>query len=217
MTAIRFTGPVELDGQVLRCPGRGPGDVPRQLTFLATGPMVSASCGQKHRGANGGRKAGCFWTVEGVTPAALQALAQAKPGRIRATLPGGRVLTARITSVDPTAGKGGKAGPAPAAAAHGEKIRGGKDAKPAPHAARNTSGGGTAKAAFLAVAAVANAVGQTAQAAGTTVSSTAGMVGKVADVGREGLGVVRDGIKAVDNTNARRFAQRNTETAGGDE
>jgi hypothetical protein len=206
MTVIRFTGRVELNGQTLRCPGRGPADVPRHLTFIPTGATVSVTCGQKHRGPTGGHRSGCFWAVEGFTPAALQGLAQAKPGRVRVTLPGGRVLEGRVTAVDTSAGKAGSA-----AAAHAAKTKGkGKDGKtaPAPHAARNQSGGGTAKAAFMAVAAIAGAVGQTAQAVG----ATAGAVGKGFDVAKEGAGIVRDGIKAADNAGARSFARHNTKT-----
>jgi hypothetical protein len=219
MTAIRFTGRVELDGQALRCPSAGPGELPRQLTLMATGPtLVSATCGRKHRGPDGGRKSGCFWTVEGVTPAALQALAtQAKPGHVRANLPGGKTLQGRLTAVDPTAGKAGKAGAGPAAAAHGEKTRGkdGGKEKPAPHAARNNAGGGAAQAAFMAVAAVANAVGQTAGAASNIVSSTTGLAGKGLDVAKEGVGLARDGVKAVDHTAQRDFARQNTKKDGG--
>jgi hypothetical protein len=199
MTTIRFTGRVTLDSTILRCPGRGPGDIPRQLTVLPTGSTVSATCGQKHRGPDGGRKAGCFWVIEGLTPAALQGLAQAKPGKIRATLPGGHVLEGRLTAVQASAAKGGKA---PAAAAHADKNRKGK---PDPHAARSNSGGGAAKAAFMAVAAVAGAVGQTATAASNAVSSTAGMVGTVA---KAGASTTQAAIGAADNAGARRHTRR---------
>ena len=89
MTAIRLTGRTTLNDQPLRCPNAGPGETPHQLTLLATGDLVAASCGRKHRGPDG-RKSGCWWTLEGVTPAVLQGLAQAGTGRVRATLPGGR-------------------------------------------------------------------------------------------------------------------------------
>lgn len=213
MTAIRFIGRVDLDGTALRCPGSGPGELPRQLTLMATSPtLVSATCGGKHRGENG-RKTGCWWAVESITPAVLQGLAQAQPGRIRATLPGGRTLQGRLAVADSKAGKTGVAGPA--AAAHAEKTRkdSGKQTKE-PHAARNNAGGGTAKAAFMAIAAVAGAVGQTAGAASSIVSSTTGLAGKGLDVAKEGVGLARDGVKAADNAGARRFARRNTKTGG---
>ncbi|MFE7187996.1 hypothetical protein, partial [Streptomyces erythrochromogenes] len=71
-------------------------------------------------------------------------------------------------------------------------------------AAVTAKGGGTAVAAFGALAAVAGAVGQTARA-------TADIVGSGASVTREGLGVVRDGIKAVDNAGARDLVRHTTQ------
>ncbi len=211
MTAIRLVGRTELDGQPLRCPTAGPGETPRQLTLIEAGSLVAASCGRKHRGPDG-RRAGCWWTLDGVPPAVLHGLAQAGAGTVRATLPGGRTLQGRIASVDtstPAAGRRGKAGPATAAAAHGQKARA-AGGTAGPHAARNSAGGGTARAAFQALAAVAGAIGQTAGAIGQTataassvVSSTTGLIGRGVDLGRET-------VRAVDHTAQRDFARRNT-------
>ena len=200
-TTIHMTR-AQLDGRRLQCPGRSVGDYPRKLTFITTGNVVHATCGERHRVPGTGPKAKCFWVVEGMTPAVVKTLADQKPGRIRAELPTGKSFEGKLLSVSgPKASK--------AAAAHGEKSKDGKGsstvAVPAPHAARNQSGGGTAKAAFVAITAIAGA----ATAAANAVGRGADAAGKAFDMGREGFRTGQVVAKEVGNADARRFAERN--------
>lgn len=200
MTAITVKGPLAIAGTPLRCPGRGAGSVPRQLTLMATGQQVMATCGEKHRGEGRlGRRAQCFFPAEGITPATLAVLARGKPGRFKLTLPdGGRI--------EGTLAEPAKGGTATGKAAAAIAAKTGKPGAPAPAKPAGRATGGSLTAAMNAVAAIAGAAGQTAAAVG----SAAGAVGKVADLGREGMRTGQAAIKAADNVHARRFAARNT-------
>lgn len=199
--AVKFRGQLTLNGLVIRCPGRGPGNVPRELTLMASGPAVMATCGEKHRSADGGRtRAQCFFPVQGITPATLATLSKAQPGNIKATLPDGKVLEGRLAETK-TAVSSGTAAAAMAAAQHKNGT-----AKAGP--ARVPSGSGAAQAAFMAVAAIANMGTAAANAVGNTAMAAGGAVGKVADMGREGIGAARDGIQAADNFGERRHQRR---------
>ncbi|MGW7296103.1 hypothetical protein ACWGIB_27420 [Streptomyces xiamenensis] len=215
MTAVTMSGRVTIGDRTLRCPGAGAGIDPRaKLRLVATGGSVRATCDREHK-QPAGAKASCWWVVDGLTAADLSALAEAKPGRVRATLSSGAVLEGKVVVADGAKSKGagketaGKKGavtgpwaklvaaakPKPAAQGSGKKAAG---------TARG--GSGAAVAAFGALAAVAGAVGQTARAG-------ADIVGSGARVTTEGLGVVRDGIKAVDNAGARDLV-RHTQQQG---
>jgi hypothetical protein len=162
-----------------------------------------ASCGERHKGKNGGGKAKCFFAIEVITPSMVKIIIEKfEPNkRFRVTLPGGKILEGRRGPVVKAApARGGTA--ASAFAAKKAAARGGRQ----PAAGR----GGTAAAAFGAVAAVAG----TATAAANAVGATAGAVGKGFDMGREGLRTGQAAIKAVDNVSARRFARDNAGTDG---
>ncbi|WP_432138665.1 hypothetical protein [Streptomyces sp. bgisy154] len=208
MTAPTLTirGPLSLDGAPIRCPGRESAPAPRRLTLLVSGNAVMASCGEKHRGKDGGPKASCFFAVEQITPAMVKLLLEkTEPNRrFRVTTPGGKVIEAKRGPAAPARPVGG--GTAAAAfAAKKTEARGGKQP-----VARRGGGGlvaalntvtavaGTATAAVNAVGAAANAVGATANAAG-----------KGFDMGREGMRTGQAAIKAADNAGARRFAREN--------
>lgn len=209
MTTITMRGRVTIGGVPLRCPGRGAGDVPRRLTFMTSGQGVNATCGERHRGADGGRKAQCFFPVEQLTPAALATLGKGKPGHIRLTLPDGAVFEGRLAAV--SAGNSSTSRAAAALAAKNGKEPAPGPAKPAP-AGRPT--GGSFAAAMGAIAAVAGAAGQTAAAAGQIASAGASAVGSVSSVAREGIGAGRDGIRAADGYGKRRHERK---MRGGDE
>ncbi|WP_328923184.1 hypothetical protein [Streptomyces griseoaurantiacus] len=196
MTSIVMTGRVSIDGIPVQCPGRG--SAPYRLTLIATGSGVHASCGEKHRPADGGARAQCFFPLKSLTPANLAALAQAKPGRVRLTLANGKRLEGRLASAGASSSSTGKAAAALAA-------KGGKGAgKPAPPKPAGRATGGAFVAAMGAVAAVAGAAGQTAAAAGQVATAGASAVGSVAGVAREGIAAGRDGIKAADHAAQRR-------------
>ncbi|QNS09417.1 hypothetical protein [Streptomyces xanthii] len=205
---VAIRGPLNIDGTALRCPGRDRAPAPFRLSLMVSGSDVMASCGQKHRGADGGRKASCFFAVEQLTPAMVRLIAdKAQPNRsFRVTLPGGKVIEGkRGPAAQPApAGKGGTA--AGAFAAKKAAARGGK-AAPA-----RRSGGGTLAAAFNAVTAVAG----TATAAANAVGAGANAVGKGFDMGREGFRTGQAAIKAVDSAGARRFARDNASSGGDD-
>ncbi|MFE1358835.1 hypothetical protein [Streptomyces harbinensis] len=211
MTAVTMSGRVTIGDRTLRCPGTGAGMGPSRLRLVATGGAVRATCDRKHA-QQGGAKASCWWVVDGLTPADLAALAEAKPGRVRAQLSNGAVLEGRVATSDGAKGKGaGKAAKKSAVTGPWAKLKAAAAPKPtakasgkpaAPAAAK--SGGGAAVAAFGALAALAGAVGQTARAG-------ADIVGSGARVVTEGIGVVRDGIRAVDNAGARDLVRHTTQ------
>src|SRR5699024_9460006 len=107
--SVRLKGAVTLDGAGLRCPGRGAGNTPRQLTLMASGEgdgeRVMATWGEQHRPEGGGKKAGCMWQGEALSAEMLRPLTQAKPGQVRATLSGSLVLEGKLAA--PAAGSGG--------------------------------------------------------------------------------------------------------------
>ncbi|MCK1813272.1 hypothetical protein MTQ13_03120 [Streptomyces sp. XM4011] len=210
MTAVTMSGRVTIGDRPLRCPGTGAGMGPSRLRLVATGGSVRATCDRKHAQQGGGAKASCWWVVDGLTAPDLAALAEAKPGRVRAQLSSGAVLEGRVATTDGGKGSKEKSGK-PAAKGAFAKLKAaampkspgkppGKTA--APTATKGSSG--AAVAAFGALAAVAGAVGQTARA-------TADIVGSGASVTREFTGVVRDGIRAVDNAGARDLVRHTTQ------
>ncbi|MFE2529450.1 hypothetical protein ACFXEL_35085 [Streptomyces sp. NPDC059382] len=214
---LTIRGPLSLAGVPIRCPGRESAPTPRRLTLLVNGKEVMASCGEKHRGKNGGPKAGCFFGVQEITPAMIKLLLdKTEPNRrFRITTSGGKVIE----------GKRGPAVKAPPAAggaassryaAKKAEARGGK--QPAVRAVR--SGGGGLTAALNTVAAVAgtataavNAVG----AAANAVGATANAAGKGFDMGREGMRAGTAAIKAADNAGARNFARENSRSDSGED
>lgn len=211
MTAVTFAGRVTIGDRTLRCPGTGAGMGPSRLRLVATGGSVRATCDKPHKQPTG-KSASCWWVVDGLTAADLAALAEAKPGRVRAQLSNGAVLEGKVASTDGAKGKGaGKAAKKSAVTGPWAKLKAAATPKPtakaggkaaAPAAAKG--GGGAAVAAFGALAALAGAVGQTARAG-------ADIVGSGASVTREFTGVVRDGIRAVDNAGARDLVRHTTQ------
>ncbi|MGW6695621.1 hypothetical protein ACWF62_17775 [Rhodococcus sp. NPDC054953] len=215
MTAVTFAGRPTVGGVPLRCPGSGAGKAPSRMTLLLTGAQVRAKCGGKHGTA--GEKKECFWVVPGVTGADLAMLAKAPAGKVEVALASGKVLTGKLLPVEEKK-QGGKekdgifgrlmaaAKPKPPGkAAATVPAKAAPSSLLAPRAA-GRQGGGTAVAAFGALAAAATAVGQTARA-------TADIVGSGASVTREFTGVVRDGIRAVDNAGARDLVRHTQQQA----
>ncbi|MFH9439271.1 hypothetical protein [Streptomyces rochei] len=203
---VAIRGPLQINGTAVRCPGRDRAPAPFRLSLMVSGNGVMASCGQKHRGTDGGRKASCFFAVEQLTPAMVRLIAdKAQPNRaFRVTLPGGKVIEGkRGPAAQPApAGKSGTA--AESFATKKAAARGGKGA-PA-----RRSGGGTLAAALNAVTAVAG----TATAAANAVGAGANAIGKGFDMGREGFRTGQTAIKAVDSAGARRFARDNASSGG---
>ncbi|MFH8642017.1 hypothetical protein [Streptomyces goshikiensis] len=215
--SLTIRGPLSLDRVPIRCPGRENAPAPRRLSLLVSGKDVMASCGEKHRGRDGGPRASCFFAVEQITPAMVKLLLdKTEPNRrFRITTPGGKAIEGRRgTTVKTPPVAGGTA--SSRFAAKKAEARGGK--QPAPSAARSGGGGlaaalgavtavaGTTTAAVNAVAAAANAVGATANAAG-----------KGFDMGREGMRAGTAAIKATDNAGARKFARENGRSGSGDD
>lgn len=214
MTAIKVRGPLKFGADSLRCPGRDEGDTPRELTLMANGKTVTATCGQKHRGADGGRRAQCFFQVDQLTAANLAVLAQGKPGRFRLTLTDGT----KVEGILATVGAAAANSPAARAAAAAVHAKAGTTAQAGPAKPAGRATGGAMTAAFGALAAVAGAAGQVAGAAGQIATAGASAVESAASVGREGIGVVRDGIGEAGAYGERRH-QRKMRAAddGGDE
>ncbi|MFI7142873.1 hypothetical protein ACIBQ5_35780 [Streptomyces massasporeus] len=203
MTAIKVRGPLKIGTDTLRCPGRSERDTPRELTLMANGKTVTATCGQKHRGEDGGRRAQCFFPVEQLTAANLGVLAQGKPGRFRLTLTDGTKVEGILAAVGATAANSTAARAAAAANAKAGKTG---PAGPAMPAGRAT--GGAMTAAFGAIAAVAGAAGQIATAGASAVESAASL-------GREGIGVARDGIREAGAYGERRHERKMRAADGG--
>ncbi|WP_331720095.1 hypothetical protein OG762_51605 (plasmid) [Streptomyces sp. NBC_01136] len=212
MTAIKVRGPLKFGADSLRCPGRGEGDTPRELTLMANGKTVTATCGQKHRGEDGGRRAQCFFQVDQLTAANLAVLAQGKPGRFRLTLTDGTKVEGILAAV------GGAAANSPAArAAAAVHAKAGTTAPAGPAKPAGRATGGAMTAAFGALAAVAGAAGQVAGAAGQIATAGASAVESAASVGREGIGVARDGIREAGAYGERRHERKMSGAGGGDE
>ncbi|MFD9819087.1 hypothetical protein, partial [Streptomyces violascens] len=82
MSAIKIRK-LSIKGRWVRCPGRGSGDVPRQLTLFPSGAHVVATCGTMHRDAakSRGSRAQCMFQVEGLSAQQLGTIAQAEKGK----------------------------------------------------------------------------------------------------------------------------------------
>ncbi|MFF9733698.1 hypothetical protein ACF1GX_30265 [Streptomyces albidoflavus] len=197
--SITFHGQVTIGATVLKCPGLT--SAPARLTLMASGASLHATCGQKHRGPDGGwRRARCFWPLHGISPQAVGVLAKAKPGKVRLTLEDGRTLEGALVAQQAVTTSSASTR---AAAAIGATKKGKGETKPAPP--RPGRSGGSFAAAMNAVAAAAGAVGQTAGALG----QTAGAVSKVAGAGAT---VTREGIRAADQA-AKRSHERTVQAA----
>ncbi|MFC9016132.1 hypothetical protein [Streptomyces koyangensis] len=196
MTAIKVRGPLKIGDGTLRCPGRSERDTPRELTLMANGKTVTATCGQKHRGEGGGRRAQCFFPVEQLTAANLGILAQGKPGRFRLTLGDGTKVEGILAAVGAAA-----ANSTAARAAAAADAKNGKAAKAGPPKPAGRATGGAMTAAFGALAAVAGAAGQIATAGASAVESASSL-------GREGIGVARDGIREAGAYGERRHERK---------
>lgn len=204
---LSVRGPLKINDVPVRCPGRDQAPAPFRLSLMVSGTSVMASCGQRHKGADGGRKAKCFFAVKEITPAMVRLIVdKAQPGAFRVTMPDGKVLEGRRDRMAPPApaGQGGTA--AGAFAAKKAAARKGKGAAAAP--ARRS--GGTLAAALNTVTAVAG----TATAAANAVGAGANAVGKGFDMGREGFRTGQSVIRAADNASARRFARDNQDADG---
>ncbi|MEU9480794.1 hypothetical protein [Streptomyces sp. NPDC048191] len=203
--SLTIRGPLTIGGSPIRCPGRENAPAPRRLSLLVSGKDVMASCGEKHRGKDGGRKASCFFAVKQITPAMVKLLLEkTQPNRrFRLTTAAGTTMEGKRGPAAPAATAKGGGGAAAAFAAKKAAARGGKQ----PAARRD---GGTVAAAFNAVSAVAG----TATAAANAVGATAGALGKGFDMGREGFRTGQAAIKAADNVGARRFARDNANSGG---
>ncbi|MGW8846600.1 hypothetical protein ACWGNE_02355 [Streptomyces xiamenensis] len=210
MTAVTFAGRVTIGDRTLRCPGTGAGLGPSRLRLVATGGGVRATCDKPHKQPTG-KSASCWWVVDGLTAADLSALAEAKPGRVRATLSSGAALEGKVVATDGGKEKAAKTGAAKGAFAKlmtAAKPRpAGKASAPAVRSTTQPGGGGSAAvAAFGALAAVAGALGSGAKALGDGAKATASIVGS-------GATVASKSIDAVDKAAARRFADRHTQQA----
>ncbi|MFE4658209.1 hypothetical protein ACFRFJ_16185 [Streptomyces hydrogenans] len=214
---IVFKGRPSFGGHWVDCPETD--YVPAKIITLYSTPAgVAGTCGKTHRvkDDNGRRQkpSECLFQVTQVTREELQALAApGKTGRVRGKLPTGTAVDAQIISLGTGTGAQGKAAPGKggtAAQAFGA-AKNGKGA--APNAAQAQArvprgGGGAATAFFNAVAATAGAVGQVAGAAGQIAGSAASAVGSVADLGKEGVGLARDGVKEAGAYGSRRHERK---------
>ncbi|MCT9093883.1 hypothetical protein N4G70_34260 [Streptomyces sp. ASQP_92] len=210
MTTIKVRGPLKIGTDTLRCPGRGERDTPRELTLMSNGKTVTATCGQKHKGEDGGRRAQCFFPVEQLTAANLGILGQGKPGRFRLTLTDGTKVEGILAAVG-----GAAANSTAARAAAAADAKSGKTAQAGPAKPAGRATGGAMTAAFGALAAVAGAAGQAAGAAGQIAAAGASAVESASSLGREGIGVARDGIREAGAYGERRH-ERKMRAADGD-
>ncbi|QIP74648.1 hypothetical protein [Streptomyces sp. VN1] len=212
--SLTIRGPLSLNGSPIRCPGRENAPAPRRLNLLVSGTAVMASCGEKHRGKDGGEKAKCFFAVEVMTPAMVKSIAESsEPNkRFRVNLPGGKILEGRRGP----AVKAAPAGSGTASAAFAAKkaaARGGKQ----PVARRGGGGLAAALNTVTAVAGTATAAVNAVGAAANAVGATANAAGKGFDMGREGMKAGQAAIKAVDNAGARSFARENRRSDSSDD
>ncbi|MEH0424752.1 hypothetical protein [Streptomyces sp. B21-083] len=211
MTALKIRK-LTVGGAPVRCPSRGAGSVPRELTLIPSGGIINATCGEMHADDSGKRRsrAQCFFQVENLTTAQLHTLSQAEEGKpFRLVLKAGTIEGVLVAKGQGAAQS--KAARAAAAAA----AKSGKTAPAGPAKPAGRATGGSLAAAFGAVAAVAGAVGQTAAAAGQVATAGASAVGSVADLGREGIGAARDGIREAGAAGERRH-ERKMRGAGDD-
>ncbi|WP_143668769.1 hypothetical protein [Streptomyces sp. b62] len=204
MTTIKVRGPLKIGTDTLRCPGRGEGDTPRELTLMSNGKTVTATCGQRHKGEDGGRRAQCFFPVEQLTAANLGILAQGRPGRFRLTLADG---TTRVEGILAAVG-GAAANSTAARAAAAADAKNGKTTPAGPAKPAGRATGGAMTAAFGALAAVAGAAGQAAGAAGQIAAAGASAVESASSLGREGIGAARDGIREAGAYGERRHERK---------
>ncbi|MDJ0345543.1 hypothetical protein QMK19_33905 [Streptomyces sp. H10-C2] len=204
MSALKIRK-LTVGGAPVRCPSRGAGSIPRELTLIPSGGIINASCGEMHADATGKRRsrAQCFFQVENLTTAQLHTLTQAQEGKpFRLELKSGNIEGVLVAK-GPGAVQSKAARAAAAAAAKSGKAAPAGPAKPAGRAT-----GGSLAAAFGAVAAVAGAVGQTAAAAGQVANAGAAAVSSVSDLGREGIGAARDGIREAGAAGERRHERK---------
>jgi hypothetical protein len=214
---IVFKGRPVFGGRWIDCPEAKPGWPAKVITLTVTAAGVAGSCGKKHRlkGQHGrrARPAHCLFQVQLVTAEELQMLAApGKTGRVRGKLPNGKSLDVNIISFD---GSGAKVGGGQAAQAFAA-AKNGKDAAPAAPARVPRGGGGAATAFFGAIAATAGAVGQVAGAAGQVAGSAANAIGSVSDLGKEGVGLARDGVKEAGAAGARRHERKMHDSGDGE-
>ncbi|MYT25966.1 hypothetical protein GTW69_37825 [Streptomyces sp. SID7760] len=204
MTALKIRK-LTVAGVAVRCPSRGTGNVPRELTLIASGGTVNATCGEMHPDASGKRRtrASCFFQVDKLTTAHLTTLSQAQEGKpFRLTLAGGNIEGVLVA-------KGAGAAQSPAArAAAAAAAKSGKAAPAGPAKPAGRATGGAMAAAFGAVAAVAGAVGQVAGAAGQVATAGASAIESTASLGREGIGAARDGIREAGAYGERRHERK---------
>ncbi|MFF4392955.1 hypothetical protein ACFY0G_40475 [Streptomyces sp. NPDC001552] len=206
MTALKIRK-LTMGGVAVRCPSRGTGNVPRELTLIPSGGVINATCGEMHPDASGKRRsrAQCFFQVENLTTAHLQTLSQAQEGKpFRLTLKAGNIEGFLVAK-----GKGAAQSPAARAAAAAAEKSG--KAAPAPAGPAKPAGrptGGAMAAAFGAVAAAAGAVGQVAGAAGQVATAGASAIESTASLGREGIGAARDGIREAGAYGERRHERK---------
>ncbi|MFB8314710.1 hypothetical protein ACFC5T_40330 [Streptomyces sp. NPDC055961] len=225
---IVFKGRPSFGGHWVDCPETDylPAKV---ITLYSTPAGVAGTCGKTHRVTddNGRRQkpSECLFQVTQVTREELQALAApGKTGRVRGRLPTGTTVDAQIISLGTGTGTGaqGKTAPGkggPASQAFGAAKNGKGAAAPGAQAPARVprGGGGAATAFFNALAATAGAVGQVAGAAGQIAGSAASAVGSVADLGKEGIGAARDGIKEAGAYGARRHERKMRDGGGSDD
>jgi hypothetical protein len=216
MTAIKVRN-LNIGGVWVTCPGQT--RPPRELTLIPSGAVVNATCGAMHRNAKGerGSAAQCFFPVENLTPAQLGTIGQAQPGkpfRLRVKGKGGAESTIEGKLVQ----TGGAVPSTAARAAAAANAKAGTPAAAGPAKPAGRATGGAMTAAFGALAAVAGAVGTTAAAAGQVATAGASAVGSVADLGREGIGLARDGVREAGAYGERRHERKmHGAGSGGDE
>ncbi|GGY70952.1 hypothetical protein GCM10010363_60080 [Streptomyces omiyaensis] len=214
---IVFKGRPAFGGHWVDCPDT-PHFPAKVITLYITPAGVVGTCGKTHTGRDdNGRKtkpAECVFQVQHVTKEELQALAApGKTGRVRGKLPTGTSVDAQIISLGAGTGAQGAAAPGKGGAA-AQAFGAAKNGKGAAAAGAQAparvprGGGGAASAFFNAVAATAGAVGQVAGAAGQIAGSAASAVGSVADLGKEGIGAARDGIKEAGKYGQRRHERK---------
>ncbi|MGW2227476.1 hypothetical protein [Streptomyces formicae] len=202
-----------IGGRSVRCAGQR-GNSPQQLTLIATGATVTATCGRRHAPKttekNPGRQPMCFFEVEGLPSAQLATIAQAeerRPFRIKRSAGVIAGVFLGVASNAPATSS-----TASAAAAIGAKSGkgGGAGAPSGPAKPAGRATGGAMTAAFGAVAAVAGAAGQVATAGASAVESAASL-------GREGIGAARDGIREAGAYGERRHERKMRDGAGDDQ
>lgn len=163
------------------CPGTR--RAPRSITLMTSGQNVMATCGETHKLPDSARRGRCFFPLD-IPADVVSALAGAKPGGIRVTMPDGKRLEAKVLPSQAGAAGGASTAIGRAAAAQGG---GGKAAPPRPQGG-NSNKGSALTAAFNAIGAVAGAVGQTAAAVGQVASAGASVADSAGRVAVAGIG-----------------------------